>query len=756
MRRKILIFILLLISIFTLDNVVFADDSLGEAFDCSLKVKSGDTVFLDSSDKSNCIKMYDTVLLDMDIVFPYMEKAYGVIPDGNYVFLLNKLSELFYYTKSNSVSTKRHTAYRKFSLDDSSLILNRDKLNLFIPDVYYYVASSLYTIDDSLNIDIEKVNIDGVDHYYLPVYLFANIPGVSVSVYGHSVYNASNYMDSISALNNSSSHDIVLDVSNVTDYSSILSTIDNTIYYGEENGALWREEAKKKIEKYRKSGVNITVTDKSGNKVEGAKISVKMISNDFKFGTAIRENNGVNDYDGISGVYFNTLGSENLFKFNQYYVWDGNISDFENKRKDIITTGNKLGISNFRGHVFFWDRSQPVNSQLTGFRSIIGTELDNDPNNITMAYVYNKYNSFIADNDYTESEEAQVNEWISEIKDNFKNLVFDYIKNTLSNYPEVTEWDLFNELRTSQFFKHYLFDEAFLSDKKFLSITSFSPVLDEEISINDEFIDFLAECVSVFRQNSNALLVANENYINANRIDSDNDMILQTIDILKRINNKSKIDALGIQYHVGGREYFTPTSYNNSIDKALELTGIGSAKITEYDNYKKDSNGFVYADDATKQKRANYMKDTLLAAYSNMNVNEFSFWVFNYKEVGQDSNIQERITDPERDAYKNTVYDWLNYSENGDALNGLYNTRLYKGKYIVTVNYNGKDYNKQIVVLNDNSINFVVDEQVVSVDNTFSSISKIFLYISVFAIFGGFGLYFYSVYLSYKNRKEIK
>ena len=102
--------------------------------------------------------------------------------------------------------------------------------------------------------------------------------------------------------------------------------------------------------------------------------------------------------------------------------------------------------------------------------------------------------------------------------------VFDYIKNTLSNYPEVTEWDLFNELRTSQFFKHYLFDEAFLSDKKFLSITSFYPAFDEEISINDEFIDFLAECVSVFRQNSNALLVANENYINANRIDSDNDM----------------------------------------------------------------------------------------------------------------------------------------------------------------------------------------------------------------------------------------
>lgn len=56
-------------------------------------------------------------------------------------------------------------------------------------------------------------------------------------------------------------------------------------YYGREEGALWREEALKRIEKYRVKDFNVTVTDESGKPVKDAKVTADMTKSEFHWGS---------------------------------------------------------------------------------------------------------------------------------------------------------------------------------------------------------------------------------------------------------------------------------------------------------------------------------------------------------------------------------------------------------------------------------------------------------------------------------------
>ena len=62
---------------------------------------------------------------------------------------------------------------------------------------------------------------------------------------------------------------------------------DEGSYHGIEEDALWRKEAYRRIEKYRKEDVAVTVTDADGNPIEGAEITVKQTESDFMFGVEV-------------------------------------------------------------------------------------------------------------------------------------------------------------------------------------------------------------------------------------------------------------------------------------------------------------------------------------------------------------------------------------------------------------------------------------------------------------------------------------
>lgn len=62
-------------------------------------------------------------------------------------------------------------------------------------------------------------------------------------------------------------------------------------YQGMEEDALWRKEALKRIEKYRKNNMVINVTDTEGNPVEGATVNAKMTRSEVDWGSMIWGNN---------------------------------------------------------------------------------------------------------------------------------------------------------------------------------------------------------------------------------------------------------------------------------------------------------------------------------------------------------------------------------------------------------------------------------------------------------------------------------
>lgn len=144
----------------------------------------------------------------------------------------------------------------------------------------------------------------------------------------------------------------------ITNYHKAIEVADiNTTkksadtYYGREEGALWREEALKRIEKYRVRDINVSVTDEDGNPVQDAEISADMTRNEFLWGSI-----GPVAYATIQGSSlrnymlekFNAVTPENSMKIGYFAPGDGATAvDHAN-----FTIDNNLYL---HGHVVLWD-----------------------------------------------------------------------------------------------------------------------------------------------------------------------------------------------------------------------------------------------------------------------------------------------------------------------------------------------------------------------------------------------------------------
>ncbi len=137
-----------------------------------------------------------------------------------------------------------------------------------------------------------------------------------------------------------------------------IETLDPDVgsYHGVEDDALWRKEAFRRIEKYRKGDVKVTVTDPDGNPVEGAEVEIKQTESEFMFGVEVCKNE-IFDLDLTTEV--DKLRDEALASFNAA------VCGLEMKMGKILLDNGANAVKmaedffsrnmRLRGHSVYWD-----------------------------------------------------------------------------------------------------------------------------------------------------------------------------------------------------------------------------------------------------------------------------------------------------------------------------------------------------------------------------------------------------------------
>lgn len=518
-----------------------------------------------------------------------------------------------------------------------------------------------YEVNNSVEVEIEE--FDGKK--YIPIYLISNLPKVDVKVDGKDIFNNSQLTYTSEALDeNRDNHKVVI-------YTECDDKSLNENYWGESNGSLWREEALKRIEKYRKENIEINVYNQNGEKLNIKNLSIKMKNNKFLFGTAINQMNT----ESISKKYFNMILSENSYKWKVTEQYGYNTAD---KLYKYASDNNYT----LKAHTLWWDYI--YSSKL---KELVKSE---DKEKITFEYIYNKYNE-------KEITEEETNNLLNNLKQEFENIVYAHIQEEVSMYPNVQEWDVVNEITNLQFFKYYLYDRHLLDDDNFLTDDTKYNV---RFNDNEEYYNFIVNCFNKTREiNPNAKLILNDEKVKGYNNSRQYEEIKE---VIKKLKNT--IDAFGIQCHINNKYSMSPQSYFNQINEIVNETGMKDIIISEYDNYTNSKlNNYTKEEKITK---ARYLRDFAIMSYSNLNVSEFTMWVYN----------MNHFCNEERQHYEELVEQWLNYSEEVNNIeNGKYTTRVYDGEYDITVKLeNGKIKTVQQTINSNNSdnINIIIKSSI--------------------------------------------
>ncbi len=136
-------------------------------------------------------------------------------------------------------------------------------------------------------------------------------------------------------------------------------------YKGMEEDHLWRKEAWRRIEKYRKDDMMVKVVDKDGNPVEGAEVSFDMTEQEFLIGVAPCENEVVGmspnselvgmdpENSRVDKIRLDTFSMFNTGVSGNDMKDEGTVTLYRDGRNEI-NTWLSLGMR-ARGHALSWD-----------------------------------------------------------------------------------------------------------------------------------------------------------------------------------------------------------------------------------------------------------------------------------------------------------------------------------------------------------------------------------------------------------------
>ena len=141
-------------------------------------------------------------------------------------------------------------------------------------------------------------------------------------------------------------------------------------YFGREDTASWRAEATERIETYRKGDLTIHVEDEYENEVDSARIEIRMLQHQFRFGSAIAGQEFLSNTVYREKIYeiFNEVVFENDLKWP---MWHG-----RSDHSYILQALDSLDKYNLtaRGHVLVWPSWRHTPSYLES--------LEDDPYNL--------------------------------------------------------------------------------------------------------------------------------------------------------------------------------------------------------------------------------------------------------------------------------------------------------------------------------------------------------------------------------------
>ncbi|MFZ4545157.1 MAG: endo-1,4-beta-xylanase, partial [Saprospiraceae bacterium] len=186
-------------------------------------------------------------------------------------------------------------------------------------------------------------------------------------------------------------------------------------YAGSEANAAWRADAAARIESIHKANLNILVIDSKGRALPGAKVKVKMLQHQFKFGSAITANriagnNAYNskyeekilNFDG-KGHGFNEVVFENDLKWDAWEQhWGASQSEIEHAAYRL--NAQKISI---RGHNLIWPAWQYMPA-------------DMQSNKTSLSFLKNRINNRLTSMLSLPAFKSTISEWdvINEITDN--------------------------------------------------------------------------------------------------------------------------------------------------------------------------------------------------------------------------------------------------------------------------------------------------------------------------------------------------
>ena len=416
-------------------------------------------------------------------------------------------------------------------------------------------------------------------------------------------------------------------------------------YAGSEANAVWRTEANQRIEQIRKADFTVNVKKTNGDPVPGATVKMEMLEHEFKFGSAITANR-------IAG----NKQQDNTYQ-QKIFDFDGkghgfNEVVFENDMK-WDAWEEKWFVSNAdvaKATSWLNDRGVAVRGHNLVWPAWQYLPDDMEKNKTNPAYLKQRINSHLTE---------------------------------ILNYPGikgvVKEWDVLNEITANEeLAKALAGTPGYVTGREI-----YVDILKKVKEIDPSIKMYLNDYTTIDQGNLPGSVVYE-----------------RTKQYLKEIQNAGiKIDGIGFQGHISSG-LVSMYDVKTTLDDFYNTFGA-RAKITEYD----------YGNLVGDSLAARFTADFLTMCFSHPSVDGFLSWGFWHGAHWLSNGPYYRLDwsmRPAGQAVSDLLFNkwWTNTSTNTNA-SGVAQVRGFKGKYRVTVSFNGKVGYVDTLNLTENS-NLVV------------------------------------------------